>query len=217
MKQLLLAALLIALPTAAFTAVETWIGPGARPVSPSASADPLGDLAVYETIVADTRDLVASGDLVAAEVRITDFETRWDGAATTMRPKAPSAWGNVDAAADDAFAALRSRSPDPAKVKDALAALSSTLADPAGGSGAAEVVQRVSGIAVTDANGHALPCKSMLEDLRAALSGGSIAAKDTAAAADLQAKATERCNADDDPAPTPSRRRRWRSPPTDSP
>jgi hypothetical protein len=198
MKQFLLAALLIALPTAAFTAVEMWIGPASPPASPSASADPLGDLSAYETIVADTRDLVESGDLIAAEERITDFETKWDDAEATMRPREPSAWDNVDAAADHAFAALRTRKPDPAKVKDALAALSSTLADPSGGSGSADVIQRVSGIAVTDANGHALPCEAMLEDLRSALSDGSIAASDKATATDLQAKATERCNADDD-------------------
>jgi hypothetical protein len=115
-----------------------------------------------------------------------------------MRLKAPSAWGNVDAAADDAFAALRTGNPDPAKVRHALAALSSTLVKPSGGSGSAGVIQRISGIAVTDANGHAVPCESMLEELRSALSGSSIAATDRRAATDLQAKATERCNADDD-------------------
>jgi hypothetical protein len=189
---------LIALPTAAFTAVEMWVGPASHTDTPFASADPLGDLAAYATIVADTRDLAESGDLAGAEKRITDFETQWDDAEPTMRPKEPSAWGNVDAAADHALAALRTRQPDPAKVKGALTALSSVLADPLAGSGSAQVVQRVSGIAVTDAGGHALPCESMLEDLRAALSGGSIAAQDQAAATDLQAKATQRCNADDD-------------------
>jgi hypothetical protein len=198
MKQFMLAALLIALPTAAFTAVEMWIGPGSSPAAPSVSTNPLGDLSAYQTIVAETRDLAASGDLVAAEQRITDFETKWDDAEAAMRPKAPSAWGNVDAAADDAFAALRTGNPDPAKVRHALAALSSTLVNPSGGSGSAGVIQRISGIAVTDANGHAVPCESMLEELRSALSGSSIAATDRRAATDLQAKATERCNADDD-------------------
>ncbi len=55
----------------------------------------------------------------------------------------------------------------------------------------------VSGIAVTDETGRALPCEVMLKTLREAL-----AAKPPAAAAtqvsDLQAKALERCNADDD-------------------
>jgi hypothetical protein len=198
MKQFLLAALLIALPTAAFTAVEMWIGPASPPASPSASADPLGDLSAYETIVADTE--TSSSPATSSPLRNASPISRRSG----MMPKPPCARGshppgaNVDAAADDALAALRIRKPDPAKVKDALAALSSTLADPSGGSGSADVIQRVSGIAVTDANGHALPCESMLEDLRSALSDGSIVASNKATATDLQAKATERCNADDD-------------------
>jgi hypothetical protein len=44
--------LLIALPTAAFTAVEMWIGPGSSPAAPSVSTNPLGDLSAYQTIVA---------------------------------------------------------------------------------------------------------------------------------------------------------------------
>ncbi|WP_108658253.1 hypothetical protein [Acuticoccus kandeliae] len=198
MKQLLLATALIALPVAVFAAAETWVVPGAPPPSESASANPFGDLSPYETIVHDTQTLVDTGDLVAAEKRITDFETLWDDAEATMRPKSPSAWGNLDAAADDAFSALRAGKPDPAKVTDALAALSTTLASPAGRFAYPGEAQIVAGVAVTDANGHALPCEAMLADLRAALADGAIVPADTAKAADLQAKATERCNADDD-------------------
>jgi hypothetical protein len=122
----------------------------------------------------------------------------WDEAEATMRPMDPVAWGNVDSAADAAFSALRARNPDPEKVQAALLALSSTLANPSGASGDAGPAALVSGIAVTDANGHALPCEAMLSNLRIALTDGSIAVADTATANALQAKATERCNADDD-------------------
>ncbi len=199
MKQFFLAAILIALPVAGFTAVETWLLPsGAGTTAASASSGSLGDLSAYEAIVADTRDLVGSDDLAAAETRITDFETKWDDTEATMRPEAPAAWGNVDAAADATFAALRARTPDAAEAKQALAALSAVLADPAGAGGSSGGVERVAGIAVTDANGHPIPCESMLAELRSTLQDGSLSAKMQAKAADLQAKATERCNADDD-------------------
>ena len=37
-------------------------------------------------IAADTLTIAKSGDFVAAEQRITDFETSWDAAESTMRP-----------------------------------------------------------------------------------------------------------------------------------
>ncbi len=198
MKQFVLAAVLILLPVMVFGAVEIWVLPGTGAVpGPGSGSAPLGDLADYQAIVTDTRDRVVAGDLVAAETRITDFETRWDDAEPTMRPKAPAAWGTVDAAADDVFTALRARNPDPAKAKEALAALSAALSDPSGG-GQSGGVHSVAGIAVTDANGHPIPCESMLEELRSALAGGTVASADKARLADLQAQATERCNADDD-------------------
>lgn len=197
MRQFLLAAALIALPVGMFTGGEAWLVPSPPAASASVPSDPLGDLSGYEAIVADTSKLVEAGDLTAAEKRITDFETKWDQAESTLRPKAPAAWGNVDAAADRAFAALRARNPAPEKARQALAALSATLTDPSGG-GPSGGVRRVSGIAVTDANGHAIPCESMLTTLRMALTDGSIPAAGRATAADLQAKAIERCNADDD-------------------
>lgn len=197
MKQFLLATALIALPVAGFALVEaSLLGP--PPAETAASSQSLGDLSSYETIVSDTRALADKGDLVAAEKRVTDFETQWDDAEATLRPKAPDDWGNVDAAADAAFSALRAGRPDPAAVDEALATLSLVLADPAGDGGSGGSAAAVSGIAVTDANGHAIPCEAMLGDLRNALADGSIAAADKAAADGLQAKATERCNADDD-------------------
>ncbi len=196
MNQLLLALALIALPVAGFTIVELQL-PSPPPAS-AATEDPLGDLSSLQAIVTDTRGIAQSGDLAAAASRITDFETRWDDAEATMRPKAPDAWGNVDAAADDALSALREKRPDPAAVTAALAALSAALSDPSGAAGAGGPAGMVSGIAVTDANGHPIPCETMLTDVRTTLASGSLDASKKAAATDLQAKATERCNADDD-------------------
>ena len=197
MKQFLLAATLIAMPVCVFAAVETWVVPPS-PAAAATEPDPLGDLSAYETIVVATQELAGSGDISAAENKITEFETKWDDAESTLRPKAPAAWGNVDTAADDALSALRARQPDPATVKTTLAALSGALGDPAGSGTSGGAAQTVSGIAVTDANGHAIPCEAMLSDLRTALADGSIADADRGNATDFQSKATERCNADDD-------------------
>jgi len=57
---------------------------------------PLGDLSALSAIVADTQKIAATGDLKAAEHRITDLETAWDDAEATMRPEDPTAWSNVD-------------------------------------------------------------------------------------------------------------------------
>lgn len=196
MRQLLLATALIALPVAGFALVELTF-PSSAPATTAPGTESLGDLSSYETIVGDTEALAKHGDLVAAERRVTDFETRWDEDEATLRPKAPESWGNVDAAADAAFSALRARHPDAAAVQESLAALSLVLVEPAGG-GVSGTATAVSGIAVTDAKGHAIPCEAMLANLRKALAAGAIAATDKPVAIGLQAKATERCNADDD-------------------
>jgi len=197
MKQVLLAALLIALPVSVFSAAELWLSPGQSAETGSDQTHTLGNLSDYQTIVSDTRDLVDAGKMNAAEQRITDFETNWDNAESTLRPKAPAAWGNVDAAADRVFSAIRARSPDTETVTGRLKALSERLSNPSAG-GSSGGVQRVAGIAVTDANGHAIPCESMLGKLRNALSESAIAAANLDKAKSLQSRATERCNADDD-------------------
>lgn len=195
MKQLLLATALIALPVSLFAAAEHWLVP---PPAALAAADPLGNLAAYEGIVADTRALVSQGDLAGAKARIKDLETLWDDQEPTLRAMDPTSWGNVDDAADAALGALRAGSPDPAKIEAALVALSASLANPAGSAGGSGSVGMIAGIAVTDANGHALPCEAMLGDLRIAMTSGAIAVASQGAATVLQTKATERCNADDD-------------------
>ncbi len=197
MRQFLLASALILVPVAGFTAVELLL-PGARHLASATAPAPLGDLSAYEGIVADTQALVKAGDLGAAERRITDFETRWDEAEATMRPMAAVSWGNVDAAADESFSALRAAHPDPKAVDQALAALALVLTDPAGGALPGGAIATASGIAVTDESGHPIPCETMLGNLRRALSDGSVEPVRQAEAIALQAKATERCNADDD-------------------
>ena len=168
--------------------------------SPAAVAGPsLGDLGPMAAIVTDVQTIAATGDLVAAEKRITDFETAWDDNAATMRPLNSTAWGNVDQAADDAMNALRAGTPEVAKVTETLAALTSALADPNQSSDVATGgVTKVAGVAVTDEAGRALPCETMLARVKDALATTTLTGADLANATWFQTKALERCNADDD-------------------
>ena len=195
MKQMLLAAALVLVPAGVFYAGHRLLGAGAP------LAQPLGDLAPLAAISHEVGGLIETGDLAAAELRATDFETLWDDREADLRPRDPAAWGKVDDAADALFHALRAAAPAPQAARAALAGLDRALADPAGavaaGGGLAQVAE-VAGIAVTDATGHPLSCEDLLGRLRdglvAAPPGGDTLAQVQA----LQAKATERCNADDD-------------------
>jgi hypothetical protein len=193
LKNLLLSAMLIAVPAGGFTLAEMAISPTAQASAATAASPGLGDLSTYKTIVADTRATAATGDLKAAERRITDLETLWDDNASALRQSDRAAWNAVDAAADDAFSALRTRSPDKAAVETALANLAGTLDAPAPAS-ASGPVQYVSGITVTDDSRRALPCEELIGQLRSAIGSTTPAA----GVIDLQTKALERCNADDD-------------------
>ncbi|MEO6299520.1 MAG: hypothetical protein ABIV25_13470 [Paracoccaceae bacterium] len=122
MKQLLLAAALIAVPVIGFS--------GFHMVEASyASATPatLGDMSAFTTIIADVQKISASGDMAAAQARITDWESAWDNAEVALRPKNQEAWGNIDMASDGALKAVRAKAPDAAKVQTALAALMTAL------------------------------------------------------------------------------------------
>lgn len=201
MKQILLATALIALPVAAFTAFQIYLGPPVVVAANAAAAvDPLGDLSAMKTIIADVETIAATGDMAAAEKRITDFETAWDDAAPKMRPMDANAWGNVDQSADAALSALRASTPVPADVTITLAALAASLDNPglAPGQAPATGVTMVSGIAVTDEAGRALPCEVMLKEVASALGASTLAEAAKATATDFQTKALERCNADDD-------------------
>lgn len=201
MKQILLASALIALPVAAFTAFHIYASPPvAAAATVAVAADPLGDLSAMKKIVSDVETIAATGDMVAGERRITDYETAWDDAAATLRAMDANAWGNVDQASDDALAALRASPPVASDVTTTLAALAASLDNPgnAPGQTPAAGVTMLSGIAVTDAAGRALPCEVMLEEVAAGLATATLAAADKATASDFQTKALERCNADDD-------------------
>ena len=192
LRNLALSAVLIAVPAAGFALAEMFLLP-APGTSAATGSSGLGDLSAYKAIVADTRTIAATGDFTAAERRITDHETLWDQNAAALRQADRGAWDAVDAAADDAFAALRARSPDGATVEATLAALDRTLDAPLP-LAAAGPVQYVSGIAVTDEAGRAIPCEDLIGQLRSAIGSSTPPAE----VADLQARALERCNADDD-------------------
>jgi hypothetical protein len=194
MKQILLALLLTAAPVAAFTGFQIYMVPHA---ARAAEAKSLGDLTAMSAIVADVTAIAATGDFAKAQTRITDFETAWDDAEATMHPLNPDAWGVIDEAADHALKALRKGTPDAAKITATLAALTAALANPTIAIGGG-TVGKVAGIDVTDANGHPIPCETMLKSLRDVIAGGKLAADKAAAAGDFVTKATERCNADDD-------------------
>jgi hypothetical protein len=127
MKQFLLACFLIAVPVAGFSVFQLYVN-----TTPAlAGQAPLGDLSAMQTVIKDTLASVEKGDLVAAEKRITDYETLWDEGEPTLRPMNKEAWSNVDEASDHALKALRAKAPDAAKVKETLATLLEALANPA--------------------------------------------------------------------------------------
>jgi hypothetical protein len=199
MRNLLLSVALIAAPVAVFSGGYMLLAPAAQVQAATTSAPSLGDMSSFVTIINDVETIAAKGDLVAAEKRITDFETAWDKAAGTLRPINSSYWGNIDDAADAALSALRAKTPDAANVTGTLADLQTALADPSlSPINAPKAVASVAGIATTDANGRALPCEVMLKDVAAQLTTAKLAPDVLAQVTDFQTKALERCNADDD-------------------
>lgn len=90
----------------------------------------LGDLTSFEAIAIDTLSLVDRGDMIAAQRRITDFETAWDNAEPTLYPKDKKAWSSIDDAADSAISSLRAPKPSRAKAKNAVDGLIKSLKSP---------------------------------------------------------------------------------------
>ncbi|UFI06859.1 hypothetical protein [Roseibium aggregatum] len=194
LRNFLLSAVLIAIPVTGFVAAEKYLLPSAPTSTAQINTQQgLGDLSAYQVIVADTQKIADTGDLKAAEQRITDLETLWDQNATDLRKADAGAWTTVDAAADEAFSALRSGKPEISAVKQALANLSQTLQAPVAAA-TAQPVQKIAGIVVTDETGRALPCEVLIGKLRDTLANS----QPSASVADLQSRALERCNADDD-------------------
>lgn len=199
MKQIPLALILIAAPVVLFFAGNASLVP--RPTAAATGANTaqsLGDLSALKTIINDVDKIANTGDMVAAEKRITDFETAWDDAQSKLQALNGEAWGVVDGASDKALKALRATTPDAAKVAETLTALSAALDNPSGGPAEVGGELKVSGIIVSDANGHALPCEVMIKSLKEAIATNKIGQATVATANDFMAKALERCNADDD-------------------
>jgi hypothetical protein len=127
MKRLLVALALIAPWSATISTIAM-----APAVAATAATTALGDLSSYEAIAVDTLAIVKKGDMVAAEKRITDFETAWDNAEPTMRPMNIDQWGVVDDAADVAISSLRASKPVAADAEAAVNGLIAALRNPAG-------------------------------------------------------------------------------------
>lgn len=195
-RNLLLSAALIVIPIAGFSAAEHWLV-GTAPTTANAGTD-LGDLSNFKQIVTDVKAIAATGDLMAAEKRVTDFETAWDEAETTMRPRDPAAWGHLDDAADAVFSSLRASMPDPASVEETLANLLVVLDAPAPAIRFNKGVIKVDEVAVTDETGHPIACEKMLSDLSDSLAVAKPADTVLGRISTLRDQATERCNADDD-------------------
>ena len=204
MRNLFLSVALIVIPVGIFAVGYTLLAPAQATAQADAQANTgpaLGDMQPFITIVSDVQGIADKGDMAAAEKRITDFETAWDDAQKKLRPVNTTSWGNVDDAADSALGALRETSPDPSKVKSTLADLMAELKDPTrvpGGAKTAVGVTTSAGIAVTDTNGRPLPCEELLQQMRDGLAKANLAKDKQSAVEALQAKAVERCNADDD-------------------
>ena len=124
MRQLLLAVILTIVPIGIFAGLYRVATP-----SPAATAG-LGNLGSLKHIVASVQTQVDKGDMAAAAVRMTDYESAWDQGQTAIRPLNPTYWGHVDAASDGAIKSLREPHPTPDKVKRTLAALRASLDDP---------------------------------------------------------------------------------------
>ena len=89
-----------------------------------ASSDiPLGDLSNFRQITEATLTLVQSNDLSSAKTRITDLETAWDNAQSTLKPMNPGKWTMMDSSIDDALKSLRASHPDATQCASSLQAL----------------------------------------------------------------------------------------------
>ena len=195
MNNLLLAFAFLALPLAGAATMTT------QPALAASATTELGDLSSLRVIVADTLAIANSGDLAAAQRRLTDFETAWDADASRLRALSTEKWGNVDDASDAALAAVRTTPPSAEAVATTLTSLIAVLDDPTQPVGAVptpSVANPGVAIATTDANGRPVPCEEMLKQVRASTPSATLGDAGKATVDALQNKGIERCNADDD-------------------
>jgi hypothetical protein len=102
----------------------------AQQANAAQQASKLGDLSSFVAIAGDTLLLVDKGDMKAAQVRITDFETAWDKAESRLYAKDKSTWSVIDDAADAAIGSLRENSPSEIKAQKTVSALIDALNHP---------------------------------------------------------------------------------------
>ena len=75
---------------------------------------PSAEVADFRTITQDTKALVEQGDAAGATSRITDLETAWDDAESSLSAKDCATWTYVDEEIDAALSAVRDPQPRPA-------------------------------------------------------------------------------------------------------
>lgn len=92
-----------------------------------AASPKLGNLAKFRMIATDATALLEKGDVAAAKLRLKNLETSWDEAEAGLKPRAATAWHEVDKAIDRTLTAIRSTSPDieacKAAIKDLIAVM----------------------------------------------------------------------------------------------
>lgn len=108
-RAILLAALCVSPLTTAMVSIP--IGLTAS-MDAKAASPRLGNLARFQTIATDANALLEKGDLAAAKLRLKDLETSWDESEAGLKPRAATAWHEVDKAIDRTLAAVRSTSPN---------------------------------------------------------------------------------------------------------
>ncbi len=108
MKSQLLTVLILAASSFALASSTTATPPASVQVQ---AKTPLGDLSKFRVIAVDTLKIAKTGDLKAAEKRITDFETAWDVAAKKMKAMNPKSWRTLDLALDRVLFELRADKP----------------------------------------------------------------------------------------------------------
>ena len=101
--------------------------PVAADAAPADSGAMLGDLSAFRTIASDTLKLAQAGDNAGAKKRISDIETAWDKARTTLKAKNAAAWTAIDDLLDAALKATRATTTDAKASVNALTALITTI------------------------------------------------------------------------------------------
>jgi hypothetical protein len=95
--------------------------------SNTSKTSPLGDLSSFIKIEKDTLALVNNGDLAGAKTRIKDLETAWDNAQTSLQPKNPEKWTQIDGTIDTVLSQLRTSNPKQSACISALQASISAM------------------------------------------------------------------------------------------